>query len=369
MHRRTVSMDDTSNAKTEATSVESPAFYVYAHRDSGGAIFYIGKGTGKRAWSLERHPIWHRYVQERLKGIYSVEILERGLTEIKAEEREGELITQLGPQLVNWQNPGRGFDYAALEKYHALRGANLLFVASTRPMEISDINNAIGRYKQALDNLRQYERLVVERGVVAELSTGLKIGDLMILGRLTLCLVRSNRCAEARAEAEGYFEEFPRARDTTAGQRILKRVLPRASEKDTDNSAPSTSPAGMRSRSKIAGRFEQPPMPRRTDIAVPPDPVDRNIEGHALERDGLIENAVDFYQANVRDGFEGSFPYDRLAVIFRKRGDVGSEIVVLKRAIEVFSALCNSPRTDVSPKLARFMTRLAVAERLTENGK
>jgi hypothetical protein len=360
-------MNEISNAKMKATS-KPPAFYVYAHRASDGAIFYVGKGAGKRAWSQDRHPIWHRYVQERLKGIYSVEILESGLTAIKAEEREGELIAQLGPQLVNWQNPGRGFDYAALEQYHSLRGANLLFVASTRPMEICNINNAISRYRQALDNLFEYERLVVERGMVAELNSGRKIGDLMILDRLTLCLVRCDRCSQARAEAERYFEEFPRARDTGAGKRILKRVLPRDSDKDTDKTASSCS-ANERRGSNVAGHLKQSPTPRRLDLVVPQDPVERNLQGHALECDGLIENAIDFYQANVRDGFEGSFPYDRLAVIFRKRGDVGSEIAVLRRAVGVFSSLCQSQRMDVSPKLARFMTRLDVAERLAEEGK
>jgi hypothetical protein len=361
-------MDDTSNSTMEINT-QSPAFYVYAHRDSGGGIFYIGKGTGKRAWSQERHPIWHRYVQERLTGIYSVEILENGLTEMEAEKREGELITELGSQLVNWQNPGRSFDYAALEKYHALRGANLLFVASTRPMEISDINNAMSRYRQALANLQEYESLEVESGVIAELSGNLKIGDLKILDRLTLCLVRCDRCSEARAEAEGYFENFPGARDTSAGRRILKRVLPRAADDDTDTSTSSTSTAGMRRRFNATGRLEHSPLRRRAELAVPHDPVERNLAGHALEREGCIENAIDFYQANVRDGFEGSFPYDRLVVIFRKRGDIASEIVVLKRAVEVFSALCNSPRADVPPKLANFMTRLTLAERLAEKGK
>lgn len=31
-------------------------FYVYAHEDKSGNIFYVGKGTGRRAWSPDRHP-------------------------------------------------------------------------------------------------------------------------------------------------------------------------------------------------------------------------------------------------------------------------------------------------------------------------
>ena len=29
-------------------------YYVYAHLDSSGQIFYVGKGTGRRAWSTDR---------------------------------------------------------------------------------------------------------------------------------------------------------------------------------------------------------------------------------------------------------------------------------------------------------------------------
>lgn len=352
-------MDDVK--KTEEP--ESREFYVYAHRDTEGAIFYIGKGTGRRAWSQERHPVWHRYVKERLNGTYSVEILQKGLTETEAEARECDLIAQFGPQLVNWQNPGRGFDYAALKQYHALRGANLLFVASSRPLEDSDLNTAIDRYRHALSNMRQYEALVVETGIVAELSRDSKIGDLNILDRLTLCLVRSERSVEARAEVERYFDDFPAARNTSKARRILKRVrMPTADSDSNAKCRKGDHPAIKRKRQSWQDESEV-----REIVAIPKDPVERNLRGSTLEREGHVENAVEFYQANVRDGFEGSFPYDRLAIIFRKRGDLASEIVVLKRAIEVFTGLRGSPRLDIPPKLAHFTARLLAAERLAKS--
>ena len=352
-------MDDVK--KTEQP--QSREFYVYAHRDAEGAIFYIGKGTGRRAWSQERHPVWDRYVKKRLNGTYSVEILQDGLTETEAEAREFELIAQFGRQLVNWQNSARGFDYPALERYHALRGANLLFIASTRPLEDSDLNTAIDRYKQALINLREYEDLVVETGIVAELSRDLKIGDLNILDRLTLCLVRSGGLVEARAEVERYFDDFPAARNTSKGRRILKRVrMPTA---DSDSNTKCRKSDHLAAKQKRQSWHDGSEV--REIVAIPKDPVERNLRGGALEREGHVENAVEFYQANVRDGFEGSFPYDRLAVIFRKRGDLASEIMVLKLAIEVFSRLRDSPRLDIAPKLAHFTTRLLAAERLAKS--
>ena len=51
---------------------------------------------------------------------------------------------------MNWQKFRRGFDYAAFERCHGLRGANLLFIASTRPLEDSNLNIAIDGYRQAL---------------------------------------------------------------------------------------------------------------------------------------------------------------------------------------------------------------------------
>jgi DNA polymerase-3 subunit epsilon len=96
----------------------------------------------------------------------------------------------------------------------------------------------------------------------------------------------------------------------------------------------------------------------RQDLRVPTDPVERNLRGMEFEAEGLTDNAIECYEANVRDSFEGNHPYDRLAVIFRRRGDTASEIAVLTRAIELFSQLQTSSRSDVAPKLEKFRQRL-----------
>lgn len=103
----------------------------------------------------------------------------------------------------------------------------------------------------------------------------------------------------------------------------------------------------------------------RNSLCVPTDPVERNLLGIELEAEGLINDAIKCYEANVRDGFEGNHPYDRLAIIFRKRKDSASEIAVLTQAVEVFSKMRNSSRSDVSPKLEMFKKRLCRASALS----
>lgn len=75
-------------------------FYVYVHkRKDTGVVFYVGKGSGKRAWVKcnKKNAEWKRISEE---AGYDVEILKDGLTEQEAESLEYDLICN---QLENWQ--------------------------------------------------------------------------------------------------------------------------------------------------------------------------------------------------------------------------------------------------------------------------
>ena len=97
--------------------------------------------------------------------------------------------------------------------------------------------------------------------------------------------------------------------------------------------------------------------------------VDRNLEGIKLEKEGEIEKAIRLYEKNVEEDFEGSHPYDRLAIIYRKRGEYEEEIRVLRKAIFVFENNISSGRADREPKLQKFQERLDKAMRKLEKSK
>jgi hypothetical protein len=200
-------------------------FYVYVHRGSNQDIFYVGKGTGNRAWSTDRHPVWHRYVAQRSGGQYTVQIVSYHQTSEEAEEVEDSFIALYGNRLVNWFNPERQFDYKALEQYHAKRDTNRAFIAETRLMEATSPTLCVERYQQALERMYEYEGMTLETGLVAEMLDGEKEqrGDVGLLDRITLCLFRLNRNTELAEAVEAFLKRFP----GTVGRSGMKAILKR----------------------------------------------------------------------------------------------------------------------------------------------
>ncbi len=82
----------------------------------------------------------------------------------------------------------------------------------------------------------------------------------------------------------------------------------------------------------------------------------RNLMGAELEKSGKIDEAIKLYKLNVEENSDTSYSYRRLAIIYRKRGQIEEEIRVLESAISVF-------RNDGS-KLEEFKQRLEKARTL-----
>lgn len=83
---------------------------VYAHYKPDGSMFYIGKGSVRRAHSSAgRNVVWKRTVEKH--GSFKVEILARWKTEQEAFDHEVFLIDtikQMGIPLVNIAEGGKG---------------------------------------------------------------------------------------------------------------------------------------------------------------------------------------------------------------------------------------------------------------------
>ena len=63
--------------------------------------------------------------------------------------------------------------------------------------------------------------------------------------------------------------------------------------------------------------------------------VERNLKGIELEKCGNIDAAISLYEQNVSGKFDGSHSYTRLAIIYRKRGQINNEIRVLEKAVSL----------------------------------
>jgi tetratricopeptide (TPR) repeat protein len=62
--------------------------------------------------------------------------------------------------------------------------------------------------------------------------------------------------------------------------------------------------------------------------------ADGNEKGQALEKEGRVDEAIDVYKRLVDSGTDTPFTYRRLAILYRKRKDVGSELEVLDLACQ-----------------------------------
>ena len=203
--------------------------YVYAHVDSSGKIFYVGKGERRRAWSIDRHPLWHRYVQKHLGGTYQVLILQDNLSPAEAEEVEARWMAQCSDGLVNWAKMGRAIDFQALERFHKLRDANRALIRQAKASEEGDLAQAAKMYAQAVEAIREYAFINYEKGLVgvlvAEEDEELgRNGELEALDRLTMCLIKLGRAREAALRIDEYFSLYRRDLELAGSQRIAKRI-------------------------------------------------------------------------------------------------------------------------------------------------
>lgn len=94
-------------------------YYTYTHSTPDGRVFYVGKGTGHRAYSTNKRPIIWRNIVEENKGL-TIKIIETFENENDAYDHEKSLIkyhTNNGADLINKTMGGAGvLGYCFTEK-------------------------------------------------------------------------------------------------------------------------------------------------------------------------------------------------------------------------------------------------------------
>jgi len=183
-------------------------FYVYVHLDPSGAVFYVGKGTGRRAWLYGRDPLWNLYVSQTLRDQYQVQIIASGLTEEDAIDREDDLMRKYGDQLINRQNMGRTMDFDALSRRDALFSRMHELVASSKMA--GDPLRRLALLQEALS--LHYEATVIrfEGGLVGDVMASQPgYGNVDLITLVVDAYLDSVRPMEAKSALDHYLEFHP----------------------------------------------------------------------------------------------------------------------------------------------------------------
>ena len=216
-------------ADPDANQIQPRGSYIYAHVDQDGNMFYIGKGVGRRAWSDDRHHLWQRYVDRRAGGKYEVKILADGLSPDQAESLEARWLAQEVAALVNWVNMARRSDCDAIDRFHQLRNANRTLAQLARELEKDAPAEAAEKYALALAAVAEYAFIKLELGLVGDLideenaEYGFS-GDMAILERYTMVLVKLGRAQEAMAAIDDYIAKYKRDKSRSTFEKICGRV-------------------------------------------------------------------------------------------------------------------------------------------------
>jgi hypothetical protein len=207
--------------------------YVYLHRAPNDDVFYVGKGRNNRAYSKDRDPLWHHYVNTRCGGVHEVEIVKRFSSEEEALELEADLIALLGEHTVNAINTSRRIDLKINTRFHELRKANWARIASGAVLQGADRTGAEQVFRNAIHKMAEYARLDWESsGLFAELAAELypfwkchlNAQDLSALDKLTLLLKTQGRWRDLVAEVESFFAAYPETKNQGISTRVIKRA-------------------------------------------------------------------------------------------------------------------------------------------------
>lgn len=66
------------------------------------------------------------------------------------------------------------------------------------------------------------------------------------------------------------------------------------------------------------------------------DQVERNLQAIEYEKNGDIDKAIELYELNVKENFDGTYPYERLSEHYLNSDQKEDLIRILEKALIVF---------------------------------
>lgn len=197
-------------------------FYVYVHETKNGDVFYVGKGSGDRAWRKGRDLNWNTYVEEHLNNEYNVRIVLEDLSEQRALEEEEVLMAKYGDQLVNRINMSRTLNMPALNHRNEID-------AKRKKVELdaelsSDLNQKADLFIEAMKFQKLSASTIFENGLVGKLLAARPIGDIQLLDKTVRSLIAADRKEQAQDIFDQYFIDFPQDKSLTKVPLIAKVI-------------------------------------------------------------------------------------------------------------------------------------------------
>ena len=186
-------------------------FYVYVHKDAEGTVFYVGKGTGDRAYSRDRPPEWNEYVSKKSGSKFSVEIVRDRISEDNALQVEDAVMAEYATTIINRVNMHAPYDAARMMAYSeamrsydkGLQRAVDLVKAEKLDQAITEFEAAYVRYFDVIKN-RDYD-LGARQGLA---TTGFNFHPHALADRYTKALAKAGRHSELVAFSERYFRDY-----------------------------------------------------------------------------------------------------------------------------------------------------------------